>query len=131
MCIRDRSIIALNFVLTIPEDFAEPLPLKSFLEPKSKSTLGKAVASKPPSSPNPTSLSLPVDFSALFEASDDSCLLYTSDAADERSSVDLGGRRIIKKKKIKVIDGHTTSSKNKNNDKLYPIKGMTREQELN
>ena len=26
------------------------------------------------------------------------CLLYTSDAGDERSSVDLGGRRIIKKK---------------------------------
>ena len=25
------------------------------------------------------------------------CLLYTSDAADERSSVDLGGRRILKK----------------------------------
>ena len=31
------------------------------------------------------------------------CLLYTSDAADERSSVDLGGRRIIKKK----TDTHT------------------------
>ena len=30
---------------------------------------------------------------------DKPCLLYTSDAADERSSVDLGGRRIIKKKK--------------------------------
>ena len=30
---------------------------------------------------------------------EDFCLLYTSDAADERSSVDLGGRRIIKKKK--------------------------------
>ena len=30
---------------------------------------------------------------------DKGCLLYTSDAADERSSVDLGGRRIIKKKK--------------------------------
>ena len=29
------------------------------------------------------------------------CLLYTSDAADERSSVDLGGRRIIQKKKTK------------------------------
>ena len=29
---------------------------------------------------------------------DRACLLYTSDAADERSSVDLGGRRIIKKK---------------------------------
>eukprot|EP00658_Telonema_sp_P-2_P045241 TRINITY_DN33182_c0_g1_i1.p1 TRINITY_DN33182_c0_g1~~TRINITY_DN33182_c0_g1_i1.p1 ORF type:complete len:150 (+),score=27.13 TRINITY_DN33182_c0_g1_i1:188-637(+) len=28
------------------------------------------------------------------------CLLYTSDAADEEDSVDLGGRRIIKNKKI-------------------------------
>src|SRR5665648_1279284 len=27
------------------------------------------------------------------------CLLYTSDAADEEDSVDLGGRRIIKKNK--------------------------------
>ena len=26
------------------------------------------------------------------------CLLYTSDAADEHTGVDLGGRRIIKKK---------------------------------
>ena len=33
------------------------------------------------------------------------CLLYTSDAADERSSVDLGGRRIIKKKKRTKIEG--------------------------
>ena len=36
------------------------------------------------------------------------CLLYTSDAADERSSVDLGGRRIIKKtvfyKKLKIYN---------------------------
>ena len=32
------------------------------------------------------------------------CLLYTSDAADERSSVDLGGRRIIKKKKKRKGD---------------------------
>ena len=32
------------------------------------------------------------------------CLLYTSDAADERSSVDLGGRRIIKKKKKHDIE---------------------------
>ena len=28
------------------------------------------------------------------------CLLYTSDAADDRSSVDLGGRRIIKNNNI-------------------------------
>ena len=34
------------------------------------------------------------------------CLLYTSDAADERSSVDLGGRRIIKKKKKGVNCSH-------------------------
>ena len=35
------------------------------------------------------------------EAADEAetCLLYTSDAADERSRVDFGGRRIIKKKK--------------------------------
>ena len=33
----------------------------------------------------------------------DICLLYTSDAADERSSVDLGGRRIIKKKNKRLI----------------------------
>ena len=33
-----------------------------------------------------------------FGVSPELCLLYTSDAADERSSVDLGGRRIIKKK---------------------------------
>ena len=32
------------------------------------------------------------------------CLLYTSDAADERSSVDLGGRRIIKKNTHTVDD---------------------------
>ena len=31
------------------------------------------------------------------------CLLYTSDAADERSSVDLGGRRIIKKKTMSEL----------------------------
>ena len=36
---------------------------------------------------------------------DGSCLLYTSDAADERSSVDLGGRRIIKKKKNLTSSG--------------------------
>ena len=41
------------------------------------------------------------DIKKLFNTSGQAyrCLLYTSDAADERSSVDLGGRRIIKKKK--------------------------------
>ena len=40
----------------------------------------------------------PADVAGQLEV----CLLYTSDAADERSSVDLGGRRIIKKKKNKT-----------------------------
>ena len=31
-----------------------------------------------------------------------SCLLYTSDAADEACCVDLGGRRIIKKNNEKI-----------------------------
>ena len=39
-------------------------------------------------------------YSKIDEIPYDFCLLYTSDAADERSSVDLGGRRIIKKKNI-------------------------------
>ena len=40
----------------------------------------------------------PVVTLRLADRYDIGCLLYTSDAADERSSVDLGGRRIIKKK---------------------------------
>ena len=41
----------------------------------------------------------------LFQINIIACLLYTSDAADERSSVDLGGRRIIKKKKSENDSG--------------------------
>ena len=43
------------------------------------------------------------------------CLLYTSDAADERSSVDLGGRRIIKKqKKSEQLRASEITEKTKN-----------------
>ena len=35
-----------------------------------------------------------------FFDGDTACLLYTSDAADDLLCVDLGGRRIIKKKKL-------------------------------
>ena len=38
-----------------------------------------------------------LDLVVLLLNAREPCLLYTSDAADERSSVDLGGRRIIKK----------------------------------
>ena len=40
-----------------------------------------------------------LNYMKLYSWNVNGCLLYTSDAADERSSVDLGGRRIIKKKK--------------------------------
>ena len=49
------------------------------------------------------------------------CLLYTSDAADERSSVDLGGRRIIKKKTTDTTGRQSTHHESwttKNNDKI-------------
>ena len=39
------------------------------------------------------------------------CLLYTSDAADERSSVDLGGRRIIKKKQTRTTGASVAYTK--------------------
>ena len=42
-----------------------------------------------------TGVPIPIEADGEFLST---CLLYTSDAADERSSVDLGGRRIIKKK---------------------------------
>eukprot|EP00828_Plagiopyla_frontata_P021520 TRINITY_DN2810_c0_g1_i1.p1 TRINITY_DN2810_c0_g1~~TRINITY_DN2810_c0_g1_i1.p1 ORF type:complete len:175 (-),score=36.71 TRINITY_DN2810_c0_g1_i1:55-579(-) len=38
---------------------------------------------------------------SIFNINFPSCLLYTSDAADEEDSVDLGGCRIIEKKKQK------------------------------
>ena len=40
------------------------------------------------------------------------CLLYTSDAADDLLCVDLGGRRIIKKKKINKTKDHTAIAVN-------------------
>ena len=40
------------------------------------------------------------------------CLLYTSDAADDLLCVDLGGRRIIKKKKNTTINTINDTTKN-------------------
>ena len=47
------------------------------------------------------------------------CLLYTSDAADERSSVDLGGRRIIKKKKYDILERDDTLTHKKLREKKH------------
>ncbi len=49
---------------------------------------------------NKTGIEISGEPKPYFKKDPKDCLLYTSDAADERSSVDLGGRRIIKKKTI-------------------------------
>ena len=56
------------------------------------------------------------------------CLLYTSDAADEEDSVDLGGRRNIKKKKSKKKKERTVTSPTRGLKErtTKPIKGDTK-----
>eukprot|EP00658_Telonema_sp_P-2_P061770 TRINITY_DN50439_c0_g1_i1.p1 TRINITY_DN50439_c0_g1~~TRINITY_DN50439_c0_g1_i1.p1 ORF type:complete len:534 (+),score=125.56 TRINITY_DN50439_c0_g1_i1:106-1707(+) len=56
---------------------------------------------------------LPPTFKHIF-----TCLLYTCDAADEEDSVDLGGRRIIKKKKKTQI-GCRLFRENSVNDNVH------------
>eukprot|EP00831_Metopus_contortus_P006779 TRINITY_DN12595_c0_g1_i3.p4 TRINITY_DN12595_c0_g1~~TRINITY_DN12595_c0_g1_i3.p4 ORF type:complete len:123 (-),score=38.43 TRINITY_DN12595_c0_g1_i3:81-449(-) len=53
-----------------------------------------------PPKPKPVIVSInPYVLTTYYEESISTCLLYTSDAADDTPCVDLGGRRIIKKKK--------------------------------
>ena len=81
MCIRDSSF-SLN-----------PRINASITNPFSTATPDSAI--------NPTPAEMDKGISRSHNAKMppvNACLLYTSDAADERSSVDLGGRRIIKKK---------------------------------
>ena len=63
-------------------------------------SLERSAAQHPPSKARRIAALLPQIEVAMAQGSPRAhiCLLYTSDAADERSSVDLGGRRIIKKK---------------------------------
>ena len=63
-------------------------------------------------------------------ALDKRCLLYTSDAADERSSVDLGGRRIIKKKNTKrvhIMRSRTVEARTLNTEHKLSMKNSMRE----
>ena len=64
------------------------------------------------STPNVRNLDLALE-KAQVRPQHRTCLLYTSDAADERSSVDLGGRRIIKKKEEKYLDEFLVNIDNK------------------
>ena len=70
---------------------------------------------------NPTK---PVGAFYLKEESDllASCLLYTSDAADERSSVDLGGRRIIKKKILHTHSANRRDTHKNLKGRCYAVK---------
>ena len=56
---------------------------------------------------------------ALVASGANPCLLYTSDAADERSSVDLGGRRIIKQKTNQHTSAGTPQKTNNNTPHEY------------
>src|SRR5678809_1508377 len=58
--------------------------------------LVKEVASKTADAAGDGTTTATVLAQAIYSHGIKNCLLYTSDAADERSSVDLGGRRIIK-----------------------------------
>ena len=49
-----------------------------------------------------------------FDCTASSCLLYTSDAADDLLCVDLGGRRIIKKKRFKYLCKRNFRTREKN-----------------
>ena len=59
-----------------------------------------------------------------------SCLLYTSDAADERSSVDLGGRRIINKKNRSNTIIQSDVDKEKTSESLSNKQNSTKKHEI-
>ena len=66
-----------------------------------------AAHARRPTAPDPPTLRL----LAHGRPPNGTCLLYTSDAADERSSADLGGRRLIKKKTTREYQADSNKSK--------------------
>ena len=84
MCIRDR----LNAVV-LGEEFGNQMRAMFEIDLKGSQEITLDAWQQ-----RPLGMRLKETFARIWH-----CLLYTSDAADERSSVDLGGRRIIKKKK--------------------------------
>eukprot|EP00658_Telonema_sp_P-2_P081214 TRINITY_DN8272_c0_g1_i4.p1 TRINITY_DN8272_c0_g1~~TRINITY_DN8272_c0_g1_i4.p1 ORF type:complete len:110 (+),score=20.34 TRINITY_DN8272_c0_g1_i4:91-420(+) len=99
MCIRDRSYngVSRSYIYSIPEAIrhvhASLTTARNEMVTCDQKTRPAAPnrAAVRPSSPSPLNQCV---FTRFLP-----CLLYTSDAADEEDSVDLGGRRIIKKKK--------------------------------
>ena len=95
MCIRDsRKGVRINYVMPPASPYGDTITLRisnyRTAADLTQGSLAMLCQKRLPPVPRPK-----------FDAKDFPCLLYTSDAADERSSVDLGGRRIIKKKKNK------------------------------
>src|SRR5665648_1179210 len=89
-----------DFRITSDEKSADPAGVKGSL---TQAVTVVAPGGRPPSGatltgvPPPCILSPPPAYSTTPLGRFRFCLLYTSDAADEEDSVDLGGRRIIKK----------------------------------
>ena len=94
MCIRDRSLgLGLARLVTL-----------TLIDGNLRRQLTQAL---PQSAPSFFFVDVPSGdverFNAFIKQHGGTCLLYTSDAADDLLCVDLGGRRIIQKKKY-----HTT-----------------------
>ena len=91
----DMSIqISNNGEIFLDHPFLSRKAVKSTVKDNFTSTLGSCIFNR---SSAFASLYGAIKYS-LSIGMTNNCLLYTSDAADEEDSVDLGGRRIIKKK---------------------------------
>src|SRR5678815_476383 len=101
MCIRDRSFYTASKQVRTPNDL-KGLKIRTIASPVMVDTINAFGATATPMGFGDLYLGLKsgiVDGAenapdAIWYAKHYDCLLYTSDAADERSSVDLGGRRI-------------------------------------
>src|SRR5664280_2397866 len=84
--IREVAVDAVDFRVDRDRLGAKKMPpvqIRFRLDPKARTVAGNEAT-------------LCFEFELLMTDQDSPCLLYTSDAADEEDSVDLGGRRIIK-----------------------------------
>ena len=105
MCIRDRGA-AVRFENY--SDFGSTVNYKAVTRYK----IGNALTLRGSVSTGFRAPSMQQRFYAKTNTLFVTCLLYTSDAADERSSVDLGGRRIIKKKQKQTKQKQTHNTQN-------------------
>ena len=98
MCIRDRNTWGATVIASPSRNTNSG---RSILEqdPDSPGSLGIAISEAVERAATTDGINYALGSVLNHVLLHQTCLLYTSDAADERSSVDLGGRRIINKKK--------------------------------